>query len=108
MLQLTDGQEIDLDNGGYSWSEIHKIKLERQRNGGITVEQVRSITGRAVSTVGTAAGVVAVGSATIAVGATVAVGKAAAFTLKEASGWNDVHRPGESVWRTLSREILGA
>lgn len=111
MYQLTDGQEIDLDNAGYSWSEIHKIKLARQRNGGIvTAEQVQAITGRAVTVakVGSAAvGIAAVAGAATTLAATKAVGKAAGYTLKEASGWKDYQRKGESGWTTLRRAILG-
>lgn len=111
MLQLTDGQEINLDGGDYSWSEIHKIKLQRQRNGGIiTAEQVQAITGRAVTVAkvsGAAVGIVAVAGAVTTLEATKAVGKAAGYTLKEASGWKDYQRKGESGWTTLRRAILG-
>lgn len=111
MFQLTDGQEIDLDNGGYSWSEAHKIKLERQRNGGIiTAERVQAITGRAVNVAkagGAAAGLVAVAGAATTVAAAKAVGKATGYTFVEASGWKDYQRKGESGWTTLRRAILG-
>lgn len=111
MFQLTDGQEIDIDNGDYSLSEIHRIKLERQRNGGIiTAEQVQAVTGRAVSVAkfsAAAVGVVALAGAATTVAATKAVSKATGYTLAEASGWNDHKRKGESGWTTLRRAVLG-